>query len=73
VTANNGDMEGIPVAIMEAMASGLPVITTYHSGIPELVENNHSGWLCPERDVHSIVDALIAAIENPNLYSSVAV
>lgn len=73
VTANNGDMEGIPVAIMEAMASGLPVITTYHSGIPELVEDSHSGWLCPERDANAIVNALIAAIENPNLYSSVAV
>ena len=36
VTASNGDQEGIPVAMMEAMAMGLPLISSYHSGIPEL-------------------------------------
>lgn len=36
VTASNGDMEGIPVALMEAMATGLPVISSYHSGILSL-------------------------------------
>ncbi|VUS83915.1 GDP-mannose-dependent alpha-(1-6)-phosphatidylinositol monomannoside mannosyltransferase [Klebsiella huaxiensis] len=49
VVASNGDMEGIPVALMEAMASGLPVISTYHSGIPELIENNVNGYLCEEK------------------------
>ena len=39
VTSSEGDQEGIPVAIMEAMAAGLPIISTRHSGIPELVED----------------------------------
>lgn len=50
VTAEDGDMEGIPVALMEAMAQGLPVVTTRHSGIPELVENEVTGFLVEERD-----------------------
>ena len=59
VTAANGDMEGIPVAMMEAMASGLPVVSTLHSGIPELVRDGVTGYLVPERDT----DALAAKLE----------
>jgi len=50
VTASDGDMEGVPVALMEAMAAGLPVLSTTHSGIPELIEHDASGLLAPERD-----------------------
>lgn len=53
ITAANGDQEGIPTAIMEAMAMGIPVLSTYHSGIPELVENGVHGYLVPERDVEA--------------------
>lgn len=49
-TASDGDMEGIPVAIMEAMAQGMPVLTTRHSGIPELVTDGVDGLLSAERD-----------------------
>ncbi len=49
-TAKSGDMEGIPVALMEAMAQGLPVLATRHSGTPELVEHEVSGLLCEEGD-----------------------
>jgi colanic acid/amylovoran biosynthesis glycosyltransferase len=66
VTAANGDSEGIPVTIMEAMAVGLPVVSTFHAGIPELVENGVSGLLAPERDVMTLqrqVEALIASPE----------
>ncbi len=46
-----GDMEGIPNALMEAMSMQLPVISTFHSGIPELVENGKHGFLVAERDI----------------------
>lgn len=55
ITAKNGDMEGIPVALMEAMAMGVPVISTYHSGIPELIEHHVTGFLTPEKNTNEIV------------------
>ncbi len=47
-TALNGDMEGIPVVLMEAMSRGKIVVSTYHSGIPELIENGRNGFLVQE-------------------------
>lgn len=66
VTAENGDQEGIPVAIMEAMARGVPVVSTRHSGIPELVDHGVSGVLVPERDVGALADALQSLMETPS-------
>jgi len=62
VTAADGDMEGIPTVVMEAMATGLPVVTTRHSGIPELVQDGETGFLVAERDVDSYVAALESAL-----------
>ena len=59
VTAESGDQEGVPVSLMEAMASGIPVISTRHSGIPELVIDGQTGHLTGERDG----EALAVAIE----------
>ena len=59
VVAVNGDMEGVPVALMEAMASGLPVLSTYHSGIPELIAHEKTGLLAPERDVDALTTAML--------------
>ena len=53
-------MEGIPVALMEAMAVGIPVVSTLHSGIPELVEADKSGWLVAENDAQALADQLSA-------------
>ncbi|MBB0712920.1 colanic acid biosynthesis glycosyltransferase WcaL [Escherichia coli] len=60
VTGADGDMEGIPVALMEAMAVGIPVVSTLHSGIPELVESDKSGWLVPENDARALAQRLAA-------------
>ncbi|HTJ58442.1 MAG TPA: glycosyltransferase [Devosiaceae bacterium] len=67
VTAGDGDMEGIPVSIMEAMAMGLPVASTLHSGIPELVADGRSGLLVAERDAQAFADALGRLIGDPAL------
>jgi glycosyltransferase involved in cell wall biosynthesis len=50
-------MEGIPVALMEAMATGIPVVATSISGIPELVREGDTGWLVPPEDSVSLADA----------------
>lgn len=54
-----GKREGIPVALMEAMASGLPVVSTSISGIPELVESGRTGYLVPPRDAAALADCLM--------------
>lgn len=58
VTAENGDQEGIPNAIIEAMAMELPILSTKHSGIPELVADGKNGFLVEERDVQSYADKM---------------
>ena len=59
ITAADGDQEGIPNVAKEAMATGLPVLSTWHGGIPELVENGVTGYLVPERDVEALTERLI--------------
>ena len=63
----DGDQEGIPVVLMEAMAMGLPIISTQHSGIPELVQNGVSGFLVPERDVEKLTEKLNYLLEHPEI------
>ncbi|MGB1251866.1 MAG: glycosyltransferase [Candidatus Promineifilaceae bacterium] len=60
VTAANGDQEGLPITILEAMASGMPVISTHHAGIPEAIIDGQTGFLVNERDVAAYVDKLHA-------------
>ncbi len=69
VTSADGDQEGIPVALMEAMAQGLPVLSTWHSGIPELVQDGQSGFLVPERDAEALADRLEYLVEHPKLWA----
>jgi colanic acid/amylovoran biosynthesis glycosyltransferase len=64
VTGKDGDMEGIPVSLMEAMARGIPVVSTYHSGIPELVRDGVNGFLAPEGDDDALAEAIKRTIEN---------
>ena len=67
LTSESGDQEGIPNAIKEAMATGLPVISTFHSGIPELVTDGLSGLLVPEKDATSLADALAYLMRHPEV------
>lgn len=55
-----GDSEGTPVAVMEAMLSGIPVISTRHAGIGEVIEDGRTGLLVEEFDVDSMADAMVA-------------
>ncbi len=57
--------EGLPVVIMEAMAIGRPVISTYVAGIPELVRDGVDGWLVPAGDVKALADAMQDCLEAP--------
>ncbi len=70
VTTSENDQEGIPNSLKEAMAKGLPVVSTYHSGIPELVEDGISGFLVPERDVEALIEKLEYMIRHPEIWSS---
>ena len=72
VTDEKGEKEGIPVVMMEAMAKGLPVISTYHSGIPELVKNEQTGFLVNERDIKGLVKKMGCFIVNPNIIKDIA-
>jgi glycosyltransferase involved in cell wall biosynthesis/GT2 family glycosyltransferase len=57
--------EGLPVVLMEALALGRPVVTTYVAGIPELVEPGRCGWLVPAGSVDALTDALRQALRMP--------
>ena len=65
ITAMNGDMEGTPVGILEASASGLPVISTIHAGIPDVIINNVTGLLVEEHDVDGMAKNMIWVLDNP--------
>jgi colanic acid/amylovoran biosynthesis glycosyltransferase len=71
VTAADGDVEGVPVALMEAMAAGLIVVSSQHSGIPELVEDGRSGFLAPEGDASSLAAHLKWIVDNPAAWPAV--
>jgi colanic acid/amylovoran biosynthesis glycosyltransferase len=58
-TPEHGDMEGKPVAVMEAMASGMPVVTTRHSGLVELIQHEVTGFLVPEYDVQGMAEHML--------------
>lgn len=55
---DNGDRDGLPNVLMEAMACGLPVITTPVSGIPEIIHDGHNGTLIPPNDAEALANAI---------------
>lgn len=67
VTAASGDEEGVPVAIMEAMACEVPVVSTRHAGIPELIEHGRNGILVAERDASALAAAVVELAKDAEL------
>ncbi len=68
ITSQNGDQDAPVNTLKEAMAMGLPVISTWHGGIPELVEDGVSGFLVAERDPVAIANKLSYLIDHPELW-----
>ncbi|MFB6356578.1 MAG: glycosyltransferase, partial [bacterium] len=66
-TTSSGDREGTPKVLLEAQASGLPVVTTKHAGIPEIVKSGDTGELVPQGDVHALVEHLERLIKDSEL------
>lgn len=60
----NGDRDGVPNVLVEAMACGLPVVSTAVAGIPELIIHNHNGLLAQPRDVKGIAEALATILDD---------
>src|SRR6266403_200119 len=71
-TGSDGNQEGIPNSMLEAMATGLPVFATKHGGIPEAIENGVSGILVPERDHEALSEALIKSVQDRHLLARLA-
>ncbi len=68
----DGDRDGIPNVLVEAMAAGLPVVSTTVSGIPELVADGVNGLLVGPNDPDALADALLALAKDPQLHARVA-
>ncbi len=69
----DGDQEGVPNSMLEAMACGLPIIATNHGGIPEAVEHGVSGLLVPERDHLALAGEMLALTSKPERYTAMSV
>jgi colanic acid/amylovoran biosynthesis glycosyltransferase len=67
VMPGNGDAEGTPLAVLEAMASGVPVVATRHTGIGDVVEHGVRGLLCAEHDVATMAANMLRLVDEPAL------
>lgn len=70
LVAGNGDSEGTPVGIIEAMAAGLPVVSTIHAGIPDVVVENETGFLVNEGDIDMMAERISQIASNRELCSA---
>jgi colanic acid/amylovoran biosynthesis glycosyltransferase len=64
----DGHVEGLGIVLLEAQAMGLPVVTTFHSGIPEAVVDGVTGTLVPERDSERLAAAILQLLEDRDLW-----
>jgi colanic acid/amylovoran biosynthesis glycosyltransferase len=72
-TASDGDADGIPVALMEAMTAGVPVVSSSVAGIPELISSGITGYLIEPGDVQALVDYISHLSDFENERAKIAV
>lgn len=70
IEASSGDCEGTPVGILEAGGSGLPVVSTRHAGIPDVVVEGETGYLVDEGDIEGMAQHMLRIAEEPELARS---
>lgn len=68
ITASDGDQDCSPIVLLEAQAAGVPVLSTIHCGIPEIVLDGESGYLVPERNVEALVTKIRYLIDRPQTW-----
>ncbi|MGA0197541.1 MAG: glycosyltransferase [Prochlorotrichaceae cyanobacterium] len=66
VTASNGDSEGLPTVVVEAQSMELPVVGSFHAGIPQAVQHDSTGLLAHERDWETLADHILTLMNNPD-------
>lgn len=71
VVDERGRIEGVPNSIIEAMATGMPVISTYNGGIPELIKDGINGFLVKEKDIDGLYMKMKYLIENPDIWKKI--
>lgn len=70
ITASDGDSEGLGMVFSEAQATGLPVVSFSHGGIPEVVRHGETGLLAPERDERKLTEFLLCLLEDDGFWSN---
>jgi glycosyltransferase involved in cell wall biosynthesis len=72
IIAQDGNRDGLPTVLLEAMATGLPVVSTDVTGVPEIVDAEVNGLIVPQSDPTALADALARLLQNPELREQLA-
>jgi glycosyltransferase involved in cell wall biosynthesis len=64
VVDRNGETDGMPTVVVEAMAAGARVVGTAVDGIPDVIEHHRNGWLCPAKDPEALATAILEALDD---------
>jgi colanic acid/amylovoran biosynthesis glycosyltransferase len=72
VTASSGDSEGLPITVIEALAMGLPIVSSVHAGIPEAVIHGETGFLAAERDSEALASYILLLLKDEMLWQRIS-